>query len=376
MKKFYISLMFLIIAAPAGAVRDGFIIDSPRILGMGGAGVAVQGVDNALFLNPALLAARHRTQFRVLDVRAVVNDNAFHQYGFYNDHQDEFESFDDMTDIERNRFYQDLLDNARERAILGVDGMAPLVLVKPGFSIGLFEKTRVDFNLQEGAAAIPVVRADAVAEAEAIVGYANSMGELFGSDLCWGINAKYLYRAVSRETRAAPSVEAMENVRVYRGGTVTFDVGLLLNSLKWSFGAAIYDVNWPEIDWRVNEETPDGFTTPSSIVAASGRIGVAHRPSVNVSGIFEDVQIAFDIVSPMSDEMARTKKISFGAESLLLGFMRIRGGFNQGYPTFGGQIGLAVLKLEYAYGGEALGMRPGQLDSYSHMVAVGLGWGF
>ena len=93
LKKLFVFMMLIVVAAPAVAQRDGFMVDSPKIIGMGGAGVAVQGVDNAFFLNPALLASRRRTQFRLVDVRASVNSNAFSQYGFYQDHQDDFDDF-------------------------------------------------------------------------------------------------------------------------------------------------------------------------------------------------------------------------------------------------------------------------------------------
>jgi hypothetical protein len=358
------------------AQRQGFILDSPRRTAMGGAGVALQGTDNAVFLNPALLPTIDRTRVEILNLRMIVNQNAFNQYGFYKDHQDEFDNLSDMTDTERNRFYDDLLGVARDQTVFGFSGMAPVTVVSKGFSFGVYERALLDYDLQEGAAAVPLLQADAVAEGEVILGYGRDLSTFFGHVLDVGVNAKYLYRAVSFETRTAPAMDTIDNMRVYRGWAMAFDLGFFLDTGRWSYGAGLYDFNWPRIRWKTNDEPADGYRTPEETVAGSMRLGAAFEPEFGLGGMFNEFKFAFDIESPFSEEMGFFKKISIGAESRFANIMCLRAGLHQGYPTIGGAIFLRVLKLEYAFGGEALGRHPGQLESWNHVISLGLGWGY
>jgi hypothetical protein len=168
----------------------------------------------------------------------------------------------------------------------------------------------------------------------------------------------------------------MENVRVYRGGTVAFDMGVLLTVGDLSLGAGFYDVNYPEFRWKVNEETPEGFDEPKRTIEGSSRVGMGYEPSFGVPGLLDEFKFALDVQSPLSDKMGTFKKICLGMEVRFGGFMLVRTGLHQGYPTAGAAVLLKVLKLEYAFSGEALGRHPGQLERWSHFFTVGLGWGF
>ncbi|MCK4774924.1 MAG: hypothetical protein KAT30_09055, partial [Candidatus Krumholzibacteria bacterium] len=99
------------------AQRNGFMIQSTRSVGMGGTGVALAGPDNSVFLNPALLTEIDHTFIRLVEVQAMVNGNTFKHYGFYEDHQNEFENFDDLSTAERTQFYSDMLDAARDETV-------------------------------------------------------------------------------------------------------------------------------------------------------------------------------------------------------------------------------------------------------------------
>jgi len=362
--------------ASADAGREGFVINSTRSVGMGGAGVALVGPDNAVFLNPALLVAIDQTHFRLLELQAVVNQNTFTQYDFYTEHEDEFTNLDDMTDSERNQFYNEMLGVAQDKTVFGFQGMAPLSVVRPRFSLGIYERAVVDYDVREGASSIPLVHADAVADAAIIVGGGSKIGEFFGSAWSFGANAKFIYRTVATETKTAPAVETINAIQSYRGWTMAFDLGMLVDAGRWSFGAGIYDFNWPTIQWKVGEELPDGFHTPDGVIDGSIRFGVAYQSDIAMPGLLDNVVFAFDVESPSSDEMGFFKKLSFGAEGKFANLLFIRTGFHQGYPTAGFSLPLKIVKIEYAFSGEALGRYPGQMDSWSHYVTVGLGLGY
>jgi hypothetical protein len=105
------------------------------------------------------------------------------------------------------------------------------------------------------------------------------------------------------------------------------------------------------------------------------RIGAAYRPQFGLSGFLDQFSFAFDVQSPLSDEMGTFNKISMGGEARFYSLVLLRAGLHQGYPSAGVGIPLKFLLVEYAFTGESLGRQPGQLDSWNHYVAVGLGLG-
>jgi len=359
----------------AHAQRNGFVFRSTRMIGMGGTGVALPGPDNAVFLNPALLGLSEDRQIRLLEAQILVNENTFRQYGFYQDHRDQFEDLDQMTDPERNRFYNEMLEVARDATVFGLNGSAPLSVVGGGYSVGVYERAVLNYELREGASSIPLMRADAVADGQIVVGFGCKLLALPLGDLYFGANGKYLYRAVVSETKSAPAVDTIDDMRVYRGWALAFDMGLAVVSGRWSVGAGFYDFNWPEISWTVNDDPPDGLHIPDGTIGGSMRLGAAYQAALSVPGLIDRVKFAFDFESPLSDRMGTLAKISLGSEARFAGLVMLRAGIHQGYPAAGVGMRLNVVKLEYAFSGETLGRHPGQLDSWNHYVSVGLGWG-
>jgi hypothetical protein len=360
----------------AAAGREGFMIRSTRSIGMGGAGVALAGPYNAVFYNPALLSRTTRTHVRLLELQAVADENALLHYKFYENNQERLENIDQLTDAEKSSLFEDVLGVAREQTTLGFHGAAPLTIVRPGFSLGIYERALANYNIREGASSIPNLHADAIAEGEVVLGLGTDLGRFLGFDLGFGANLKYLYRAVSSETKAIPALETIEDIRVYHGSTFAVDFGLLISAGKWTLGAGFYDVNWPEISWSVNGARPAGLPAPDSTISASYRVGAACEPDFGLPGLLDQLKLAVDIDSPWTEDSSFLKKINMGAEVRLAGFTRLRGGFHQGYPTVGGAISLKILQIAYAYGGEELGRHPGQLPAWNHYVSIGIGWGF
>lgn len=366
----------LSVAGAAGAQRGGFVLASTRAVGMGGAGVAVAGADNAVFLNPALLGVGGASRVALLELQARVDQNTFEQYGFYRDHGEEFQNLDRMTDPERNRFYQEMLGVARNETVLGFTGAAPIALTGPGYSFGVYERAVVDYDVREGASSVPMVQADAVADGQIVAGAGRKVASFFVGDLYLGANVKYLYRAVTSVTRTAPAVDTIDDVRVYRGSAFAFDAGLLFQAGRWSLGGGFYDVNWPWIRWSAGADAPEGLTAPDDRIDGSMRLGMSYRPDLEVAGLVDHLQVAVDVESPLSHRIGTFKKISAGGECRFARAVVLRAGLHQGYPTAGAGVLLRIVKVEYAFGGEALGRYPGQMDSWHHYVTVGLGWGY
>ncbi len=373
-RTFVLLILIILVSSNVHAHRRGFFLDSPRTMGMGGAGVAVVDEENAFFLNPALLDKLEKTSISFLDIRVRLNQHLFSQYGFYMDHKDQFESLDDMAGEERSDFYFELLEQTRERSSAGFSGVVPLSLTMRGLSFGIFERADAEFDLVEGAAAVPVIQLKAQAEAEAILGFARNLSRYTGRDLSIGLNAKYVYRGIFDEARTAPALETFDNPNVYHGWTVSFDLGVLYTRKHLSIGFAIYDFISPGIAWSAEGDLNPGLLEPEGKLNASSRIGVAYRPSWCIPGFLEDFQLAGDLACPLSGEIGFFNKLCFGGEVLFSRFFRLRSGFHQGYPTAGVGISASIFKLQYVFYGKSLGVFPGQIDNWNHLVSIGWGW--
>ena len=69
------------------------------------------------------------------------------------------------------------------------------------------------------------------------------------------------------------------------------------------------------------------------------------------------------------------QKINMGTElNTLAGFLKLRGGLHQGYPTFGLGIALLIFRLDYAYFTRELGTAPGMYPDDTHSIGITIGW--
>jgi hypothetical protein len=66
--------------------------------------------------------------------------------------------------------------------------------------------------------------------------------------------------------------------------------------------------------------------------------------------------------------------LHFGAE-FRYWFLRFRGGFNQGYPSFGAGLDIPFLKLDYTYYSDELGLYSGTQEQSNHMITLALRFG-
>ena len=54
--------------------------------------------------------------------------------------------------------------------------------------------------------------------------------------------------------------------------------------------------------------------------------------------------------------------------------MKVRAGLYQGYPTFGVDLRLFIVTLNYTTYAEEVGAYAGQDDDRRHLIALNLGW--
>ncbi len=380
MKKLFLLLAFSFGILPAQA-QDSELprmaLRNLRALGMGGAAVAIPAEDNILFNNPALLRALKYNRVNLIDLSLRLNQGVLDQINFYRDHKDQIDNIDNLSDAEKNALYADAVAEAQKLGIVTIEGPLPVHFLTPRFGAGAFSAGNVSYEIFEGATGLPLVDVRLRGDLQAMAAYAHTLSlgpRGSAGDLHLGVTAKYLRRYLTRKTKTLSGFSSNEDLHVYRGNSFGLDLGAfyVLNR-NWQFGGALYDVVTTKFKWNTAGATPDNPVPPNKI-NPSLRVGAAFRPGIRLGKWFYNVAAGFDVEQPFDNNITFFKKIYTGVEANVTPVFSVRGGFAQGYPTFGLGMRLYVIRADYAFYGEELGKYASQLVSWNHAVRIQLGF--
>lgn len=390
-----ISLLILPILA-WGSDRS-FMVKGIRPVAMGGAFTAISDDANAYFYNPAGLTQIQKWQLQIANLPVTISNDTLDLYEWISDNKDQLEKFDEQDNATQVKLMNDITDQV-SRFKVHVSGSilnpnyisGPIGLrnnLKLNFGIGLFSlyDARIAVN-----AGLLVPNIDMVGNVDVVgmVPLAFKMEktpfDLPGS-LSLAGTIKILNRGRIEELRKSVLEFEEFKPKIQRGMGVGLDFGSLyqLNE-QWNFGLLIADIFGTPI--KYDEVTSNNIVKPATtdIINPRVNVGVAFRPKnlyywknkflplKNHWVLAADVT---DITNPDEKLMGASffKKLHLGAEYQTK-MLALRGGFNSGYPSFGVGLNLWLLKLDYAFYGEELGMYPGQIAEWNHMVALSIGF--
>jgi hypothetical protein len=366
----YLLVGLLWIATGVEAGTPGLSILSPRALGMGGAAVAVRGMEDPFFINPALLHFNTASRLTLFDTRLGFNDNMRQIYRFYRNNKEDIDNIDQLSDARRNELYSEALRYALEPARLLVQGPLPVSYVRPNFGIGFFSQAIVDAEIFQGAAGIPIVDFAFRGDTQLMASFSGGTDELLPGRLAAGISVKYLNRWVSSKVKSLAGFGGDEEFDVYRASSFGVDLGAAYQATpRLLVGAAWYDLFSSELKWTLKNGTGENPPADERIEPRF-RIGAAYYPPLGLGFLLKDVVVAFDINEPFDGDVTFFKKLHFGASASVTPVVKIRAGLNQGYPTLGGGLDLAVVRLDYVFYGEELGQYAGQIPRWNHLLRV------
>ncbi len=129
----------------------------------------------------------------------------------------------------------------------------------------------------------------------------------------------------------------------------------------------------PGATWALGAVLRDapGFVGGEQIETAFD-LGAAWQPLGDRFGPGRGLLVAADLRNAFESDAGFGNKMHLGAE-LRSPIFTLRGGFNQGYPTFGATVGLWVMAIDYAYYGRELGPYPGAEGQFLHAVEARFG---
>ena len=346
-------------------------------LGIGGTTSLYGYNSSATMYNPALL---NRAKFR-LDLFSIgigYDQQIANLVKYIKDHNKEFNNFDSLSsNPDTNRMLQQQFLNSMEKYddMWFKLGIAPQI----GFTIKHFgfvmsDQTYPEVKLDRGIFN-PMAAVRGYTDLAFYGGYGDEYTlPLFGKDrtIEYGVTAKILTR---REvplkrisaTKLQSNTDLLDQVKNDFNKKKTgfgIDIGLAHNmSDRWELGAVMHDAIG----------TFDGhYVTPNLVFGTKYSLKELLLP--------DDEIVKRWIVTGEIQDWFNGGGTSFfykwhmGTEIDILNRFALRGGFNQGYPTAGVGLDLWILKLDYAYYGEELGLAPGQLPSYKQFAQISVGW--
>lgn len=397
---FLISFLLLIFPMTAFAQRPTsreypYLYKSPRAMGMGGAYTAVGGSVDTLFYNPAGLSNLPKDkgwEVNLLNLSLEVGKNAADlselilgqdcgENNFCSDMQDAFDTEDldgdgDPEDDQLRAVNDVLVQYRGENMHLRVADFTSIGKGFDRFAFGVGElgSVRLDAMTHQGFGPEGFLEVNFDATYGGIGGFSYGLTE----NLFAGLSVKSLHReALVHNFATRELVEKEDDLEDYivdelreSGDAVGFDAGLIWkfaqnSRLKPSVGVSIMNIG--DLDFG------DAGEIPMTVNA-----GISVNPEIPV---FRSLIVGADYVDIFKnyeedDDMG--KRIRLGGElqlfDKLLTEMTVRAGLYQGYPTYGADLRLLIVKLSYVAYTEEVGGFAGQDEDKRQLLTLTLGW--
>lgn len=328
---------------------------SARGLGMGDAFTALSNDDSALFYNPAGLVRVRGLNLKLFGVRVGVSG---------------LDAYQSVQGLQTNTAsgFADAIDEIYGESV-GVKAAGEAAFTTPFFGFAAYN--HADTLLQINNPVFPEVYANIIND----YGYVMGLGLPIGPLIHTGLNLRYVKRTGARENFGATNIADLDSA----------DLTARVTNWGKGYGA----------DAGVNLVVPLPFFS-ATVSAVWKNIGqtVFRSPDPDVEIPFEDnditlgVGLAFETpllsIAPAVDvrrlndtNVQITRKLNLGVE-VGLPLLDIRGGFHEGYYTYGLGVNLGVLRVDAATYGVELGAYPGQMEDRRYLVEVtmdlGVGW--
>lgn len=384
-------------------------VTSPKVLGMGGAGVALASKQTAFFYNPAHIGrTASLININFAGVHGSISNAVVDQVAFFNDRlQPALDTgIDNLSDSELRTLYEEAFAHGQNRATVDGQFLLPSVIIGGkgiGGGVGLFATTGLDYRIENAGLGLPQLNVVSTTDLMGVATAGIDFGKLLGvGGLAVGITGKYTRRFLSVKDKPIDAFSTEENIYVLEGRSLGFDVGMLydVGLLPGTFtvGATAYDIRASDFDYIyygtpsdlpvIGDQIDDEATPvdPNEVarevvranerfaLAPSYRVGVAYEPpSVGPLG---SLSLAADYLgyrNPVVDQSFLTH-LHLGAQLRLIRILKVRGGVSQGYPTFGAGLGLGIIHFDYAFHGIEDGRIPGQIYNQRHAAQVRIGF--
>jgi hypothetical protein len=377
MKRLFATLIISVIATGSLAALDAPQVDilNLRSKAMGGVRLSINDDQYAIMNNPAGTSTLERSWVSLIQAHIVFSGDFLSLY----DHKDAFANIaSGQADIDNSTW------NYLSRMKLSL-GTAPLYftmlnILPFNINLAVFNSLNVRMKANPD---IPIPTWDMTTYNDTVL-VANFATEILDvksieMDLHFGVNAKVINRIQYRKDKmdlfylynlGSLNLEEME---IRRGLAFGMDLGFVATfgkqkDLKLSL--TLSDFYSTRFAWTKPNNVSslgdvifgEGTDAGAAYIDPSLAIGASYRIGTLVPVFLENIVLALDIRDMFDPDINSFLKVYAGFEFEMLGFLKIRGGFYQGYVSAGLGIDVPILPIEidFAYWAEEVGDYPGQ----------------
>jgi hypothetical protein len=363
----------------------------PKVMGMGGANVAVGGHASALFYNPAALSyipREYGIEVELLNVSASINENVLDFAEDFSDATDEPGDLDGdgvtgNDDEDETIAMLNVLDQYMGKNI-HIDANDFTSISRKGekvaFAIGGLAGANFDFRTHRG------FGSDGVMEVQGIIYYGAAfgmsrdfkeveIGNVILNDFALGLGVKQInYGSINQAFTISELIDDdfEDNVQddyMKEGTSTVFDLGGTYHlNPNWIVGASVLNIG------GVGDK--DAVYIPMTVNA-----GVGYLKRWEGHKFFNQVRVAadyIDITKGYEQDTDMIKRTRMGLEANVwdgwFSTLSLRGGLYQGSTTYGANLRLLLLQVGYATYEEEVGAYAGQDKDRRHMVNITFGW--
>ncbi len=386
-------------------------VTSPRVLGMGDAGVAFASRQTAFFYNPAHIGrSASLIHINIAGVHGAISNTVVDQVEFFNNRlQPAIDTgIDNLSDAELRSLYEDTFAQGQARSSVNGQFLLPSIVIGGkglGVGAGVFATTGLDYRIENAGLGLPQLNVVSTTDIMGVATVGLDLQKMMGfSGLAVGITGKYTRRFLTVKNKPIDAFSSDENVYFIEGRSLGFDVGVLYDvgliplPGTLTLGATAYDIRASDFDYifygtpadlpvigdqmdsddfvvdPVQAEREVQHANDRYALSPSYRIGVAYSPPS--IGFLGSLSVAADYIGYKHATVDQSffAHLHMGAQMRLLRILKVRGGLSQGYPTFGAGLGLGIIHFDYAFYGVEDGRIPGQIRNQRHSAQVRIGF--
>lgn len=373
-------------------------VPSPVVRGMGDAGVALPGIEQGFFYNPAHLPAIP-SHFTILGIQGGASRTMEDQIRFFQEEvQPAVESNFSQPTGALASLYRNAYDLGRRPGRGHGAILLPSFVYAPGALAvggGLFAKTALNYRVESGGGGVPSVWLLNRTDLMALASVGLDLRVIGLDEVSVGVTGTQTRRFLTFKNTLLDRFTATESAVLLDGSVFQLDAGLVYTP-DWlsgehgtvRIGGAVYDLlnrgygyvsggpaaQMPFLG-SVVDRSGEG---PSAQEVDRARGAFALKRSYRVGAAYQrssvfflrDVAVTADYQGYRSGEQAPLARLHLGTRAEVFDFLQLRAGLSAGYPSAGLGLEFGALHLDYAVHGAEEGRRPGQLSTYVHTARL------
>ncbi len=378
----------------AGYSEHAYLYKDARIMGMGGANVAVGGYSTSVFHNPAGLRSikkSHGLEVELLGLTAQASDKI-----------QDFADDIDAADGDTTAVADVLKEYSGEHFNVNVSNYSSISNNGESFawSMGVLAGADANFIAHGNGGVNDLLETHSRGYGGLIVGVATTFEEVGIGNLDVGISGKYItQQSYEGGVGITEIVDNQDDLGTYLQDTYekkstgfAFDVGLVYKMFPnnyWhpAIGASLMNIGGMDMDDNYGKQ-PMTVNIGASIspevsflehlIVAVDYVDLLNANETRFYNFTQSGGVVTDVSAQDFEEDDLMKRLRLGVSLGLLDnswiTTTLNAGLYQGEYTLGADLQLAILKLGFATYAEEIGPKVGDLVDRRYMLSLGIGW--